>query len=205
MSVCIDLTGVRFGSLTVKRKLKINSHREMEWLCLCDCGNEYVSTSNRLTSGKTTSCHSCAMKKISKSNKKHGCEPRQLYRAYVNMKTRCYNKNYFLYHRYGGRGITVCDEWKNSFESFREWALNNGWSKELTIDRIDNDGCYCPENCKWSSIQSQANNRSTNRYLEYNGEKDTVANWSRRLNVPYYVLQHRLYKGLPDDKVLFGE
>lgn len=202
MSICVDLTGMRFGKLIVVKKLKINPHREMEWLCLCDCGNEYVSTSNRLTTGKTTCCHSCAMKKISDTNKKHGCEPRKLWNMFQNMKTRCYNKKYFLYHRYGGRGITVCDEWKNDFIAFRKWAFDTGWDESLTLDRIDNDKGYCPENCKWSSVREQANNRSTNVYLEHNGQKDTLANWSRRLNIPYHVLQARLYKGLPDDQIL---
>ena len=85
MSICVDLTGMRFGKLIVVKKLKINPHREMEWLCLCDCGNEYVSTSNRLTTGKTTCCHSCAMKKISDTNKKHGCEPRKLWNMFQNI------------------------------------------------------------------------------------------------------------------------
>lgn len=197
-----DLIGMRFGSLVVKSKLNLNRHREMEWLCICDCGNSHKATSNRLTTGKTTCCHACAMKKISISNSKNGVEPKKLYYAFTNMKTRCYNKNYFLYHRYGGRGITVCDEWKNNFSAFRKWAFENGWDKSLTLDRIDNDQGYSPENCRWIDKTAQANNRSTNRYLEHNGERDTLANWSRRLNIPYYVLQHRMEKGLSDDEVL---
>lgn len=197
-----DLIGMRFGSLVVKSKLNINRHREMEWLCICDCGNSHKATSNRLTTGKTTCCHACAMKKISISNSKNGVEPKKLYNAFTNMKTRCYNKNYFLFHRYGGRGITVCDEWRNDFSAFRKWAFENGWDESLTLDRIDNDKGYSPQNCRWVDKTAQANNRSTNRYLEHNGERDTIANWSRRLNIPYYVLQHRMEKGLPDDEIL---
>lgn len=197
-----DLIGMRFGSLVVKSKLNINRHREMEWLCICDCGNSHKATSNRLTTGKTTCCHACAMKKISISNSKNGVEPKKLYNAFTNMKTRCYNKNYFLFHRYGGRGITVCDEWRNDFSAFRKWAFENGWDESLTLDRIDNDKGYSPQNCRWVNKTAQDNNRSTNRYLEHNGERDTLANWSRRLNIPYYVLQHRMEKGLPDDEIL---
>lgn len=192
MSASPNILGKRFGSLTVTKKLEMNNHREMEWLCLCDCGNEHISTTNRLKKGQTTCCHSCAMKKISISNRKHGMEPRKLFHAYTNMKTRCYNSNYFLYHRYGGRGIQVCDEWLHSFSNFRSWALDNGYSEELTLDRIDNDGDYTPTNCRWVTVREQSNNRHTNRILTLNGEKDTMANWARRTNLPYWVIQERL-------------
>lgn len=185
-----NIVGKKFGNLTVVRMLTKNNHGEMEWLCKCDCGTDHVSTTNRLTSGKTTCCKECANRKISASNHKNGTEPIVLYRCYANMKTRCYNKNYFLYHRYGGRGISVCDEWRNDFATFRSWAFENGWNENLTLDRIDNDRDYSPTNCRWITLTEQANNRSTNRFLEYNGEKDTMANWARRLNIPYYIIQY---------------
>ncbi len=202
MSKCPDLIGFRSGKLTVIKKLKGNKHKEMEWLCLCDCGNEHISSSNRLTRHITTCCKSCAMEKISHSNRTHGCEPRRLYGIYTNMKTRCYNSNYVLFSRYGGRGISICDEWLKSYESFRDWAFNNGYSERLTIERVDNDGNYCPENCKWVDRTAQANNRHTNRILTLNGESDTMANWSRRLNIPYHIIQGRLEKNWDDEKAL---
>lgn len=202
MGACVDLINRRFGSLVVKERLKMNSHREMEWLCVCDCGKEHITTSNRLTHGQTTCCRECVKTKISVANTKHGTKPIELWHCYTNMKTRCYNEKYSLYHRYGGRGIKVCDEWLNSFEKFREWAFENGWSKDLTLDRIDNDGNYEPNNCKWSTIQEQSNNRHTNRILTLNGVSDTMANWSRKLNIPYHIIQSRLYRGWEEEKIL---
>lgn len=192
MGVCKNLIGLRYGKLIVKEKLDTDHHGEKRWLCVCDCGNEYVTTSNRLTSGQTTCCRDCMVKKIGDANRTHGRTPKKLFYAYVNMKTRCYNKNYFLYHRYGGRGISVCDEWKNSFENFREWALKNGWNESLSLDRIDNDGNYQPDNCKWSTVVEQSNNRRTNRMITYKGVTDTMANWSRNTGLPYYIIQRRL-------------
>lgn len=203
MSASRDLIGKRFGNLVVTRKLKVNSHRETEWLCICDCGNEYISTSNRLTTGKTTQCRECSFKQIAVSNTKHGCEPKRLWQTYQNMKTRCNNENYILYSRYGGRGIKVCDEWERSFSSFKEWAFKSGYSDELTLDRIDNDKGYSPENCKWSTVREQANNRHTNRILVLNGVSDTMANWSRKINIPYWVIQERLdRKGWSEERAL---
>lgn len=201
--ICPDLIGQKFGSLTVVKKLQINNHKEMTWLCKCDCGNDYVARTNPLTHGKTTCCHACAMRKISISNTKHSREPKSLWYKYQNMKTRCHNPNYTLYHRYGGRGIKVCKEWDESFEAFRDWALANGYSDELTIDRIDNDGNYCPENCRWATVTEQANNRSTSRIIVVNGEKDTLANWARRTGTKYSKVQHWLDKGMSGDEV-FG-
>ena len=118
------------------------------------------------------------------------------------MKTRCYNPKYSLYHRYGGRGITVCDEWKKSFVAFRKWALDNGWKENLSLDRINNDGNYEPGNCKWSTSVEQSNNRRTNRLLTFDGVTDSMANWSRALNIPYHVIRYRLEKGWTDEKTL---
>lgn len=187
-----DLTGMRFGKLAVVEKTKINNHGEAHWLCLCDCGNTHIATSYNLTHGKTTQCRKCMCKQISSSNTKHGCKPKRLHEAYVNMRTRCENPNYYLFHRYGGRGITVCKEWTESYIAFRDWALENGYSDNLTLDRIDNNGNYCPENCKWSTVTEQANNRRTNRILTLGKEKDSMANWSRKTGIPYWVLERRV-------------
>lgn len=188
-----NLVGQRFGKLVVVERLPTNRHGEIEWLCQCDCGNTHKATSYNLTQGRTTQCRQCMINQIACANTKHNCSPKRLHEIWVNMKTRCHNQHYSLYHRYGGRGIKVCDEWEHSFANFREWALNNGYSKDLTIDRIDNDGDYCPENCKWSTVTEQSNNRISNRILVLNGEPDTMANWSRRTGIPYWVIQRRLY------------
>lgn len=197
-----NLIGQKYGHLTVVGLTNNASHRERHWLCKCDCGNCHIASSSNLVRGITKQCAECSKIQIGKSNTKHGTSPILLYRAYQNMKTRCNNEHYSLYHRYGGRGITICKEWQESFIAFREWALKNGYRKGLTLDRIDNDGNYCPENCRWVTMVEQSNNRVTNRMLSTNGETDTMANWSRRLDIPYWVLQRRLHDGWSEDRAL---
>lgn len=202
MSIKRDLIGKRFGKLVVVEKLKLNNHKETEWLCLCDCGNEYVSTSNRLTSGKTTQCRACSFKQMARKQTIHGCEPVKLWRTYQNMKTRCNNENSLDFKRYGERGIKVCDEWNSSFANFKKWALENGWSENLTLDRIDNNIGYSPDNCRWVTMTTQSNNRRSNRILVCDGKKDTMANWARRTGLPYWLIQTRLSKGWSEEQAL---
>lgn len=195
-----DLLNQKFGKLTVIELLADRTHKERHWKCICDCGNEYIAKSSSLVHGKATQCRSCSVKQISEANTKHGCEPKRLHEIYTNMKTRCHNPNYSLYHRYGGRGIKVCSEWDKSYSAFREWAFSSGYSDELSLDRIDNDGDYCPENCKWSTNVEQANNRRTNRMVTFRGETDTLANMARKTGMPYGTVQSRLDKGWDTDR-----
>lgn len=199
-----DLIGKKFGTLTVLKRLSVNRHGEMTWLCQCDCGNTREATSNKLTHGDTISCKECRYKKVASKNYKHGMEPIRLWHVYYHMIGRCENPNTPMYYRYGGRGISVCEEWKESFTSFRAWALNNGYKNGLTIERINNDGNYCPENCRWATVTEQANNRSTNRMVTVNGEEDTLANWARRTGYAYEKARYRLKRGMSGDEV-FGQ
>ena len=116
----------------------------------------------------------------------------RLNRIYHAMKTRCYYPNAQGYKNYGGRGITVCDEWKNDFNSFKLWALNNGYADSLTIDRIDNSKGYCPENCRWVSMKAQCNNYRHNHLITYKGKTMTMTQWAEEENIPYYRLRGRL-------------
>lgn len=108
------------------------------------------------------------------------------------MKNRCSNKKDKYFKNYGGRGIKVCDEWKNDFMNFYNWAMANGYDDNLTIDRTDNDGDYCPENCKWVDRKEQMRNMRRNRILEYKGKKQTMVQWAEELNIPYYILNGRI-------------
>ena len=173
----------------------------MTWLCVCDCGNTRSATSNKLTHGYTVCCQKCTHKKIGEKVYKHGMEPLRLWHTYYQMRARCYRSNHSMYYRYGKRGIKVCDEWMESFVAFKEWALNNGYQPDLTIERIDNDGNYCPENCRWATPTEQANNRSTNHFITYNGITDTVANWARRSNMSYATLISRVKLGWPTERL----
>lgn len=185
-----NLIGQRFGRLTVvgyvRDYVTKNGTIVSRWKCLCDCQLDlpeeeriysYVATGD-LLSEKVKSC-GCLHKEILS---KHGESRTRLHRIWIDMRTRCYNENTKVYQNYGARGIKICDEWKDSFANFREWALNNGYSDELTIDRIDVNGDYSPNNCKWSTKKEQENNKRTNIYGYYNGEKLTIAQFSEKIN-----------------------
>ena len=193
-----DLTGKRFGRLVALSYAGQGNRRRTYWLCKCDCGKTTKVQSIHLKSGHTTSC-GCRLEEIHKEianvNYKNGLSKTRLYLTYKNMINRCYRKNGKFYKDYGGRGITVCDEWKNDFQSFYDWAYANGYDEnaefgKCTIDRIDNNGNYEPNNCRWVDNYVQANNKRKNLKLKINGEIDNISNWSKRLNLSYWNLRN---------------
>lgn len=162
----LNLSGQRFGRLIALEWVSTNKQGNSEWLCVCDCGKEVIVNSQKLKSGQTKSCGCLSRELTIKRNLggfKYNARKNRIYRIYYGMKTRCYNPNEPSYHRYGGRGISICDEWLNSFETFQKWALSHGYRNDLSIDRINNDGNYEPSNCRWATAKEQANNRSTNK------------------------------------------
>lgn len=154
----IDLTGRKFGRLVVLGRESVEQ-RHVHWRCRCDCGNEVVVTGNNLKKLHTTSCGCVHSERTIQSNTTHGKSKTRLYRTWKNMKNRCYNPNVRSYSDYGARGITVCDEWLNNFQCFYDWAIQSGYREDLSIDRINNDDGYYPENCHWADAKEQANNR----------------------------------------------
>ena len=170
-----------------------NKFNHKMWRCQCDCGNEIVTETNRLTTGKT---RSCGCLKNEGNNRKHGKCYTRLYRIYEKMKERCYCESNPRYSDYGGRGIRVCDEWigENGFENFYNWAMANGYSDSLTIDRIENDGNYEPGNCRWADTRTQGRNTRRNVYLTVDGIKKTVAEWSEETGIPYYTILQRVQR-----------
>lgn len=167
MGKMIDLTGQRFGRLQVIQRAE-NIHNEAAWLCKCDCGQEATIRGYSLRSGATKSCGCLENENRDKglAHLIHGGRQTRLYSIWCGMHKRCYNPNCRSYANYGGRGISICNEWLRDFTSFRDWALSHGYSDTLSIDRIDVDGNYEPSNCRWASAKEQANNRRPRRIKE---------------------------------------
>lgn len=153
------MIGKRFGKLTVISAAGRSPRRYILWKCRCDCGRETIVSSHNLRSGNTQSCGCRLRERTRMLNFVTGQYKSRLYRIWTCMKTRCYNPNTPQYKDWGGRGITMCDEWRHNFKSFYDWSMSNGYNEHLSIDRINNDGNYEPSNCKWSTAKEQANNR----------------------------------------------
>lgn len=191
----INLIGQRFGRLTVIQESTVRKGHSVAWVCQCDCGQiTKPLSSDLLRQGHIKSC-GCYGKEIrSATHKTHGMSRTRLYSCYRDMLNRCFREKTSCFENYGGRGITVCDEWRNSFEAFQKWALSNGYSDELTLDRVDPDGNYCPENCRWATDEEQGNNKRNNRLLTYNGKTQSLSQWARENGIKTTTLFMRLYK-----------
>lgn len=203
-----DITGKKFGRLTVLRQEGIDKWGKRIWLCKCVCGNTKIVRTEALTSGDTKSCgcllHETRQKTYSNLNKTHGMTNTRLYKKWRGIICRCYSEGTNGYKNYGGRGIKVCNEWKNDFMSFYEWAIATGYKQGLTIDRIDVNDDYKPDNCKWATIKEQQNNKRSNCFLEYEGEIKTLKQWSEKFNIKYATLKCRKDKGWNVQEILFG-
>lgn len=190
----IDLSGKRYGALTVIKKSENKGNKTM-WICKCDCGNEAVVSGGNLQSGHTRNCLECGYKSTGLSRKTHGKSHTSLFRIWSGMITRCEYEKGRSFKDYGGRGIKVCEEWRKDFQKFYDWSINNGYKKGLEIDRINVNGNYEPSNCRWVTNIVNANNKRSNVFIEYGGEKKTIAEWARFYNVNYKSLWGNLSKG----------
>ena len=202
-----DLTGRRFGRLVVLNREKSKNGKTC-WLCQCDCGNKKIIKTTHLISKNTISCGCYRTEKHKKSitlfKKKHGLSKDRIYKILNGIKQRCLNKNSKIYKNYGGRGITICDEWKNDFMAFYKWSMENGYKDDLTIDRIDNNGNYEPSNCRWVTAKEQANNTRHNHFIEFNGEKYTISQWADFLKINRNIIDKRIQAGKTNVEDIFN-
>jgi len=193
MSRIIDLKGKRVGRLMVLRRGENTAQGQPQWHCICDCGCFTLVRGDLLRNEKTKSC-GCLKAEMLKSGmfKTHGASKSRLYSVWQTMKKRVFDKNRKDYKHYGGRGIKICDEWVNSFDSFYGWAISSGYSPELTIDRISNDEDYSPNNCRWVDMSTQANNKRNNRRVAVNGENKTHMEWAREIGGNATIIRDRI-------------
>ena len=187
-----DLTGLKFGMLTVIKEYDQRIQRKRAWICKCDCGNTHIAIGTRLTHGNVHSCGCLRYKKAAESLTTHGKSHTRLYRIWTNMRNRCNLPTSTEYKRYGARGITVCDEWRDSFQAFYDWAMANGYRDDLTIDRIDVNGPYSPKNCRWATAHEQGRNTRRNRLLSYNGETHCITDWANITGIAPTLIGQRI-------------
>jgi len=197
----ISRVGQRFGRLVVVKEEKSDKWGNCRYMCECDCGISKVVSVGSLTRGVTKSCGCFSKEKMLTANVTHGMTSTVEYKTWVRIKTRCLNKHEKNYRNYGGRGINVCNRWLNSFENFYA-DMGKRPSSKHSIDRIDNNGDYCPKNCRWATRSEQARNKRNVPIIEYNGELKTMAEWSEITGIKRSTIAMRIHYGWGIDKTL---
>lgn len=193
MAKIIDMENKKFNHLTVIRKSHQDKRGEWFWICKCDCGNETIASGYKIRSGHTKSC-GCVQEEHRKEgfHKRHGMTDTKLYIIWENMRRRCYYSKNNMYKNYGGRGIRVCDEWKDDFEPFMKWAQENGYKEGLSIERIDVNGNYEPSNCKWITPKEQYLNRTDSHLITAFGKTQTIKEWADESGLNYDTIERRI-------------
>jgi len=195
MRQLVDMAGKKIGKWTVLEEAGYNKYGNITWLCQCECGREVVVVGNSLRRDKSKKCRSCV-------RLTHGESRTRLHCVWQDMRYRCNNKNHHDFKYYGGRGIKVCKEWNGSFETFRDWALANGYRQGLSIDRINNYGNYAPKNCWWATMKQQNRNRRNTIHIMINGVERTIAEWAKVAGIRYITLYARYHKGQHGEALL---
>lgn len=200
------LTGKIYGRLVVVERNYNMNKGGVWWTCQCSCGNIKSVKGSNLINGGTKSCgcykSECSSARIKAILTTHGGTGTRLHKIWECMKSRCSYSKGDAYKNYGGRGITVCDEWKNDFVKFYDWALVNGYKDDLTLDRINVNGNYEPSNCRWVTRKEQNRNTRKTIYLTFNNETKCLKDWSEFYGLPYHVLKYRYHKGWSIEKAL---
>jgi hypothetical protein len=194
--VLSDLTGNKYARLTV-----IEYRGASSWLCKCDCGNELIVRNGDLSTGNTKSCGCLGRDVLTKRNTTHGLSHTKEYSVWAGMINRCYNEREKSYPNYGGRGVAVCDRWRNSFENFYA-DMGPRPSDNHSIERDDYNGDYKPSNCRWATIVEQANNKRSNLMLTVGGKTKTAAEFSKEIGIDGKTLRARIYRGWSHDDAI---
>lgn len=193
-----NLVGQRFGRLLVLHETGKSRNGHTVWHCRCDCGNDVGVVGYSLISGCTKSCGCYNRERVIERNTTHGMNRRgkrhPVYMTWANILQRCENPNDTQYKNYGARGIKVCTEW-HEFIPFHDWAMANGWQRGVSIDRIDNNGNYEPDNCRWVTAKEQARNKRNNHFITFNGKTQTMVEWAEEIGLEYSILWNRIHRG----------
>lgn len=199
MSRLVDITGEKYNMLKVISFYDIQD-KKSRWLCECECGNKKILFGRDIKSGNTKSCGCLLHKK--KYDNEMGIKIKRLQHIYYQMKQRCYDKNNPLYKHYGKRNITICEEWLKDINNFHNWALNNGYDNNLTIERINVNGNYEPNNCKWITKTQQGYNKTNTVSYTLDGETKCLSEWCKLYNIDYHIVYRRLKRGNSFKKAL---
>lgn len=200
----IDIKNKRFGRLiALYEKERGSRRRHAIWHCVCDCGKEVDVSKQQLLSLRTKSCGCYRKEKTSKKMKTHGLSKKRIYHIWCRMKSFCLNKKSSKFKNYGERGIYICDKWKKSFESFEDWAEKSGYNDSLTIDRIDVNGNYEPNNCRWIPMKDQAWNKRNTVYITINGKKMNLKEAEKNYGIKYQKIYNRLQRGWSPERAVF--
>lgn len=201
-----NLTGQRFGRLIVIKQGKSTwKSNRTSWDCACNCGNKINVASKNLKNGRTQSC-GCLMRDSARERGrksiKHGMEGTKPYKLWGCIKARCYNPNNPSYRNYGARGISMCEEWRNDFKMFYDWVIANGYGDGLQIDRIDKNGNYEPNNCRFITCKENQRNRRDNILITIGDETKTVSAWAEESGINYHTMLHRVKCGWGEERLL---
>lgn len=197
-----DLTGQKFGRITVISRAE-NRGRQTFWLCACSCGDEKEICAYNLTRGLTKSCGCLSAETTGNRSRTHGMSEAREYQIWLGMKARCHTETNSAFKYYGAKGVSVCADWRNSFEQF---LADMGPAPEgMSIERIDVHGDYEPSNCKWATVEEQANNKTNNRNITWGGKTMTAAQWERETGLPARKILRRLRDGWPASRALTVE
>ncbi|MBU2704099.1 hypothetical protein Ga0466249_005252 [Sporomusaceae bacterium BoRhaA] len=205
MGKFIDITGQKFGRLTAIERAGVDRYGKILWLFSCNCGNQCIALGNSVRLGYKKSCGCIAKEnaiKLSKKNITHGLTGTRLFVIWTNMINRCYSPKNKFWHIYGGRGITVCDEWRSNPQAFVNWAIDNGYEDDLTIDRKNNNNGYSPDNCRWATQIEQANNQRSNRMITAFGKTKTAQQWADGIGIQRSTLVSRIDHGWTPESAL---